>query len=232
MRILNLYFLFAILILSSCGDGDQKAKAHREGKGGIKMGGTFRCNENEYFKSLFPLGITESVGHHVVSQIYEGLVMFNPKDLTVQPALATSWTISEDAKTYTFKIRQGVYFHDDTCFPGGKGREVTAKDFEYCLNLLCTPDVKNNGFSFYTPIIKGGTAHFQGIQHQDKIVSPIGVKAVDDSTLQIELENPAADLLSRLALPFAWVFPKEAVEYYKGDILYHTVGTGPFVLKL
>ena len=232
MRILNLYFLFAILILTSCGGNEQKAREHRDGKGGIKLGGTFRCNENEYFKSLYPLGITESVGHHVVSQIYEGLVAFNPKDLTVQPALATSWTISDDVKTYTFKIRKGVFFHDDPCFAGGKGREVTAKDFEYCLNLLCTPDVKNSGFSFYTSLIEGASEHYKAIQKGDKIVPPVtGIQALDDSTFQIKLVQPAADFLSRLALPFAYAFPKEAVDYYKGNILYHTVGTGPFLLK-
>ena len=54
---------------------------------------------------------------------------------------------------------------------------------------------------------------------------------MDDSTLQITLAKPYADFLNRLALPFASVFPHEAIEKYKGDILYHTVGTGPFVLK-
>ena len=58
-----------------------------------------------------------------------------------------------------------------------------------------------------------------------------GIKAVNDSVLQIDLEQPAADFLERMALPFAAVFPKEAVDYYKGEILYHTVGTGPFMLK-
>ena len=231
MRAVYLGFLTVLLVLSSCGDSNQKNKERKIAKGGVKYGGHFRYNETEYFKSLFPLNITESVGHHVVTQIYEGLVSFNPKDLTIESTLAESWTVSPDAKTYTFKIRRGVYFQDDTCFPGVKGRLLTAKDFEYSFNLLCSPDVKNSGFSFFTPVIAGAEEHYKELQRQDMVILPIGVTALNDSTLQIELAHPTADFLSRLALPFAAVFPKEAVEYYKGEILYHTVGTGPYKLR-
>lgn len=222
--------LFA-LVLTSCGGGNGKSKVHKIAKGGIKYGGYFRCNEAEYFKSLFPLNITESVGHHIISQICEGLVCFNPKDLTVEPALAESWTVSPDAKTYTFKIRPGVYFQDDTCFAGRKGRLVTANDFVYCFNKLCSPDVKNSGYSFYLPVIAGAKEHYKAMQNNDAPTPPIGVAALNDSTLQIQLAQPSADFLSRLALPFATLFPKEAVDYYKGDINFHAVGTGPYRLK-
>jgi oligopeptide transport system substrate-binding protein len=231
MRAASLYFIATIFLFTSCGGGNQKMKEQRVAKGGVKYGGYFRCNESEYFKSLFPLGITETVGHHIISQIYEGLVAFNPKDLTIEPALAENWTVSPDAKTYTFKIRKGVYFQDDTCFKGGKGRPVTAGDFVYCFNLLCSPDVKNSGYSFYTPIIAGAQQHFKALQNHDAAIPPIGVVALNDSTLQIDLAQPSADFLSRLALPFASLFPKEALDYYKGEIHYNAVGTGPFRLK-
>lgn len=223
-----------ILLLSACGGGNQKAKEQTQGKGGIKYGGTFRYNENEYLKSLFPLSITETVGHRIVTQVYEGLVHFNPKDLTVEPLIAESWTVDSTATVYTFKLRQGVYFHDDKCFANGKGREVTAGDFVYCFNLLCTPDSKNNGFAFFRDIVKGATELYSARQkneHDADELSAWGVKALNDSTLQLTLVKPYADFLNRLALPFMNVFPKEAVELYKGEILYHTVGTGPFALK-
>ncbi len=231
MRILNVCVMVACLLLTSCGGASQKVKQHKPAKGGVKYGGYFRYNESEYFKSLFPLNITEAVGHHIVTQVYEGLVGFNPKDLTIEPVLAESWTVSPDAKTYTFKLRRGVYYHDDTCFAGSKGREVTAKDFEYCFNLLCSPSVKNNGFTFYTDIIQGGAAHYALLKEGKTTGGVEGVRALNDSLLEIKLERPAADFLNRLALPFACVFPKEAVDYYKGDILYHAVGTGPYFIK-
>ncbi len=226
-----LFLLLVALLLCSCNCNNEKNKEQRLGKGGIKYGGGFHYNENEYLKSLFPLGITETVGHHIVTQIYEGLVRFNPKDLTVAPCIAESWTLSEDGKTYTFKIRKGVFFHDDPCFKDGKGREVTAHDFIYSFNLLCSPNVKNNGFSFVSGLIKGADKHFQAIKSGQAAGDVEGIKALNDSTLQIELESACPSFLQRLALPFTNVFPKEAIDYYKDQILYHTVGTGPFILK-
>ncbi|GAH05958.1 unnamed protein product, partial [marine sediment metagenome] len=93
-------------------------------------GGIFRYNESGNFRTLYPHNSTEVVGHRISHQLYEGLVRFNQEDLSIEACLAESYTISEDGLTYTFKIRKGVLFHDDECFEGGKGRELTANDFQ------------------------------------------------------------------------------------------------------
>ena len=67
---MKLHFRFAIIlfvavILASCGDGSQKSKQQTQGKGGIKYGGMFRYNETEFLKTLYPLSITEVVGHRI-----------------------------------------------------------------------------------------------------------------------------------------------------------------------
>lgn len=224
--------LCLLLILSSCGGGSKKNSEQRQGKGGIKYGGVFRYNETEYFKSLYPLNITEVVGHRITNQIFEGLVRFNPNDLTIDPSLAKSWTVDSTATVFTFNLRSGIHFQDDPCFEGGKGREVTARDFEYCLTLLCTPDPKNSGFSFFRNIVKGATEYYEAIQAGKPLGGGVeGIKVLNDTTLQLTLAGPNADFVNRLALPFTFVFPKEAVEKYKGDILTHPVGTGPYMLK-
>lgn len=228
----SILILTVVILLTSCGGNSSKSQEQKEGKGGIKYGGVFRYNETEFFKSLYPLSVTEVVGHRIITQIYEGMVRFNPKDLTVEPMLAKSWEVDSTATVYTFHLRKGVYFHDDPCFPNGKGREVTAQDFEYCLTLLCTPDSKNNGFSFFRDIVKGASPYYEALQNKQKPESAVaGIQVPNDSTLQITLQQPTADFLERMALPFTAVFPKEAVDYYKNDILRHTVGTGPFYLK-
>ncbi|MBL7777645.1 MAG: ABC transporter substrate-binding protein [Chitinophagales bacterium] len=233
--------LFAALVLSllfqSCGDSknnNTQNTTKREAKGGVKYGGVFRYNESEFLKSIYPLGVTEVTGHRITNQVYEGLVRFNQKDLTIEPCLAKSWEVSEDATQYTFRLHSGVKFHNDPCFEGGKGRLMTAQDFVYSLNQLCTPDPKNQGFTFFRDVIAGAEELYTAREKKqdDKLLlEKWGVKALDDTTLQITLRKPTVDLLQRLALPFAAVFPKEAVEKYKGEILYHAVGTGPFVLK-
>jgi len=229
------FISLVVALFSSCNNNSQTSTAEkRVAKGGVKYGGVFRYNEVEYLKTLYPQAVTEVTGHRIVTQIYEGLVSFNQKDLTIEPLLAKTWDVDSTATVYTFHLRSGVVFHDDACFPEGKGRVMTAHDFAYCFNLLCTPDAKNQGYSFYREIIKGADALYTARQkrkNEENELKSLGINALDDSTLQITLTKPYADFLNRLALPFAAVFPKEAIEKYKGDILYHTVGTGPFVLK-
>jgi len=233
MRVLSFVFVAAALFLAGCnGSSPSSSAPKREAKGGVKYGGVFRYNENEYFKSLYPLGITEVGGHRITNQIYEGLVRFEPKNLTVEPLLAKSWTVDESATVYTFNLRTDVYYHDDACFADGKGRKVVAEDFAYVFNRLCVPDARNHGFSFVRNILKGATAHYEAHQVGQTPTAVEGIQVINDSTFQLTLEKPFADFLQRLALPFMSVFPKEAVEKYKSEeIMYHAVGTGPFYIK-
>ena len=81
-------------------------------------------NEEEYIRSLYPLNVTEVTGHRVVNQIYEGLVSFDQKDLSVNPSLASSWDIDSTGMKYVFHLRNDVYYHDDPCFAATRRRNV------------------------------------------------------------------------------------------------------------
>ena len=135
-------------LLTSCG-GDDNDKDHggSEAKGGVYLGGVARLNEVENIKSLFPISINDQPSFHLAAQVYEGLVKFNQVDLSLMPALAYKWEISADQTEYTFHLRP-IKFHDDACFPEGKGRAVTANDFKFCLDKLCTADPVNNLFDY------------------------------------------------------------------------------------
>lgn len=220
--------LFALLFITSCGGGTKKNKANNTaGKGGIKYGGVMRYNETEYFRSIFPLNITEVVGHRIVNNVYEGLVSLNQADLTVEPCIAKSWDVNENATVFTFHLRSGVYYHDDPCFANGKGREVKATDFVYCLDKLCSEKNANEGFWLFEGLVKGADDRHKG---RADVVS--GVQAIDDSTLQITLVKPFSAFLYRLAMPFCAVFPKEAFDKYGLEMREKCVGTGPFKVKL
>src|SRR5688572_30333253 len=148
--------LLATVLLTACGGKKSGESKLEEGKGGIYIGGTFRLNEEEYLKSLNPINITENTGSKIVDQIYEGLVVFNQKDLAIMPCLAERWEVNENGTVFTFHLRKGVKFHDDPCFPDGKGREVTAKDFKYCLDRLCYYNpAENQGFWIFRDLVKG-----------------------------------------------------------------------------
>ena len=120
-KIFLISFLAACTLLSC--QPEKKDKSQELAKGGVYYGGVFRINEVQDFRSLYPLSITEVIGHRITNQVYEGLVKYNQKDLSIIPSLAESWEINEDATKFTFKLRKGVRFHDNECFEGGKGKK-------------------------------------------------------------------------------------------------------------
>ncbi|MFN8278381.1 MAG: ABC transporter substrate-binding protein [Chitinophagales bacterium] len=189
-------------------------------------------NETEYFRSLFPQNVTETVGHRITNQVYEGLVMLRQSDLSVQPALAYRWEIEDSARRFIFHLRRGVYFHNDACFKNGRGREFNANDVVYCFQKLCTPDVQNQGFWLFKDLVQGANEFFADREvNAGKLSHVAGIRALNDSTVEIKLVRPFAGFLFRLAMPFTAIFPKEAVDYYGIDMREHAVGTGPFVIK-
>lgn len=224
--------LLYICLFVSCGRGDRSFNL-RPAQGDRNYGGTFHYNETEFIRSLYPHNITEVTGHRCSNQIYEGLVELSPKDLSIQPAIAKSWEISEDGLLYTFHLNKGVRYHDDPCFEGGKGREVTARDFKYCFDKLCTSYDLNKGFWVFENRVKGATAyHDLAVAKKELPTEGVeGVRVINDSTLQIELQQPFSAFLYILATPFAFVFPQEAYAKYGSEMRMKCVGTGPFYIK-
>ena len=215
--------------------GEQKREFKlRPAKGGKYYGGTFRTNEEEYFKTLYPLNITEVVAHRICEQIFEGLTTFDDSTLAVVPQLAERWDIDPTSTVYTFYLRKDVFFHDDKCFSNGKGREMKAQDVKYCFDRLCYHNpADNQGFWIFKDVVKGASLYDSLTAKKivpDSGVS--GVKVIDDYTIQIELERPYAVFLARLALIFGKIYPQEAIEKYEDEIRNHPVGTGPFYLKI
>lgn len=217
--------LSATTFLISC-KSEHKENA-KELPGGVYRGGFLRVNEVENFRSLYPIGIGELNGYHIASQVYEGLVKYNPADLSIQPCIAYKWEVSDDLKTYTFHLRKGVKFHNDPCFPEGKGREVIAQDFKYCFEKLCSPDPNNQQFQVtFKDRVVGANELYEG-----KAKELTGVKVLNDSTLVIELVQPDPAFIQVLSMPGCYVFPKEAYEKYGQDMRVKCVGTGPFYIE-
>lgn len=236
-KTLNIFLIIFISIFTSCSSDSSNTsssdtKSYKEAKGGKYYGGVFRINETEYLRSLYPLNITETIGHRISNQIYEGLVKLNHTDLSVVPGLAERWEVSSDAKKYTFYLRKGVKYHDDPCFADGKGREVKAQDFKYVLDKLCAADVNNQGYNFIKDRILGAPTYFKSTEDGNPLKEGVqGVKVVDDYTLTVELKQPFGSFLHLLAMPFGFVFPKEAFDKYGKEMRVKAVGTGPFQIK-
>lgn len=228
-----IYLLIISVIIASCGGKNDSAYETRKAKGAVYYGGVFRMNEVEDFRSLYPLSVTEVTSDRITKQIYEGLIKQSQDELTILPSLAEQLEFNPDATVWTFYIRKGVKFQDDACFPDGKGREVTAKDFKYCFELLCTASPENQHFGgTFRDRVVGANEYYQSTIDKKPLAQGVtGIKVLNDYTLQISLMQPFSGFLNILSTPGCWVFPKEAVEKYGADMRTKCVGTGPFQVK-
>ncbi len=224
--------LLAAAMLVAC-SGEKTERKSEEAKGGVYYGGVFRMNELEDFKNLYPVAVSEVISTRIVSQIYEGLVKLNSADLSVMPGLAYRWESNPEQTIWVFHLRQGVKFHDDPCFADGKGRELNAADMKYCFDKLCEASASNANFDIICKDrVKGANEYFESTKNGKPLEGGVsGVKALNDSTLQIELNFPYSGFLSLLTMPGAAVYPKEAFDKYGLDMRAHCVGTGPFQVK-
>ncbi len=196
-------------------------------EGGKYKGGVLKLNSIEDYTSLFPASINDVYSTHVASLGYEGLLKLNQSTLEPMPCLAERFDIDKSKKVYTFHLRKGVVFHDDDCFADGKGREVTAKDFKYCFEYLCSNHKENKWPTLLVERLVGGQAYFNG-----KAKAVKGIKVVDTYTLELTLVNAYSNFPSALSILAAAVYPEEAIDKYGYDgMVNHIVGTGPFIVK-
>lgn len=235
MKTKILLYVSAILILFvsfSCGKKQDDTIVNL--KGGIKGGGTFISNETENIRSLDPTGINDVVSHHVAHQIYDLLIDLD-SNMNLKPTLATRWDITPDGLIYTFHLRKGVYFHDNACFPGGKGREFKASDVKYSFDRIQDPRTGSVGFDFFKNYVEGALEFTEEVtkaateNREPKIKDVSGYKVLDDSTFQIVLKKPFGPFIYYMCLGFTYVIPKEAVDKYGKDFFQNPVGTGPFI---
>ena len=214
------------LLFSGCGDADAPAPEDEL----VSYSMTSRI------RGLDP-GISGEVSSSLaISRLYEGLLQYDylARPYKVIPALAESMPeISDDGLVYTFKIREGIFFHDNECFPGGKGRALVAEDFVYSFKRVV--DVKNvsSGSWAFNGRIVGLDAFYEASKSKEPTnydVEVEGLRALDDRTLQITLVEPYPQLLYILAMHYAFAVPREAVEFYGKAFVNHPVGTGPYEL--
>ncbi len=160
-------------------------------------------------------GDTTSAG--VVTEVFSGLVTLDT-DLKLVPDIAESWTI-EGGTVYTFKLRPNAKFHN--------GKPVTAHDFKWSLERAAAPDTASPVADTYLNDIVGAEAYFEG--EVDEIV---GIKVIDDHTLEITTDAAKAYFLAKLTYPTANVLDREVVEAGgRSWWIDNPVGTGPFKLS-
>jgi ABC-type transport system substrate-binding protein len=144
---------------------------------------------------------------------------------------------SPDYKTWTVKLRSGIYFADDPAFKGKK-REVTAQDVVYAFQRIADPANKSPNWGVvdaaagFIGLAEVRQAALDGKKPFDFDAPIEGLKAIDRYTVQFRLRAPRPRFIELLASPDRYgVQAREAVEFYGDKVDGHPVGTGPFKLK-
>jgi len=209
------------LIISSCSTENKVAVNDRTVKGGdVAYGGKITIAENESFSTLFPLDVVDITSSKVTSQIHDGLIQYDTKDVTLKPCIAKKWEVDESNTQYTFYLNENVYFHDDACFKGGVGRILTANDVKYSFELLCTKEFELSYNSIFKPYLVGANEYFNGTA---KSIS--GIEVVDEFTIKLSILQPSSSFIYLLAIPNTSIIAKEAYEKYGKNM---KVGAGAF----
>lgn len=183
-----------------------------------------------------PAKVADVPSAQAIQRVYEGLlqIAYLDRPYRLEPLLAESMPErSEDGLRYTFRLRRGLYFSDDPCFPGGRGREVTAEDFVYSIKRIADRKVGSSGWWAFDGRIRGLNAFREASSASgptDYALPVEGLRAIDPHTLVIELVAPYPQFLWILAMHYGVVVPREAVEAYGDRFSSRPVGTGPYRL--
>lgn len=165
-------------------------------------------------ESLDPAILTGQADGRVALSLFEGLTRYNPTNAAPTPGLAERWEISPDGRVYTFYVRTNALW--------STGEPITAHDFVYSWQRVLDPVTAGEyaGVLFY---VKNGEAFNTG---KLKDPSQVGVKAIDDRTLQVELVDPTPFFLDLCAYPTLAAVPRQAIHAH-GDrwLMAHPVPT-------
>ena len=178
---------------------------------------------------LDPAAASDIATLSLLENLFDPLLRYDylARPVQLRPNTATAMPeISLDKRTYTFKIRPGVYFTPDPAFKGSK-REMTAQDYVYSLKRLYDPTLKSPWSYMFDGKIEGDEVLKQHFGYDTPVA---GLQALDRYTLRIRLKEPDNNFLFYMATPASGVVAREVIEAYPGQAGNHPVGTGPFMI--
>ena len=182
-----------------------------------KQGGDIVITYKDDIATLDPAIGYDWTNWSMIKSLYSRLMDYKPGTAELTPSLAESFEVSPDGLTYTFKLRKGVKFTN--------GREVVASDVQYSISRAVNPKTQGPGAGFF-----GAIAGFEDVSG-GKSETLSGIETPDDHTVVFKLSRPDATFLHVLAINFASVVPKEAVDAAGADFGKKPVGSGAFLLK-
>jgi len=206
--------LTGLIFLISCG-----TKTQTDGKKG--NGGNITFNVEAEPTSLDPQLLTDIAAFNIDSLAYEALVRLNEKNEIV-PAGAESWNISDEGKTWTFKIRQGMKWSN--------GDTVTANDYLRGVKRALEPETGAE-YAFLMYYIEGAEDYNKG---NSKDFNKVGVKVKDDYTIEFKLAKPTPYFGKLLVMPVYFPANEKVLTEHKEKYATeagNSVYNGPYIIK-
>ena len=179
-----------------------------------KQGGAAIITFNNDLTTLDPQVGYDWQNWSVIKSIFDGLMDYKPGTTELEPDLAESYAVSDDGLTYTFKLRDGVKFHN--------GRAMTSADVKYSFGRAVNPATQSPGGGYF-----GMIAGYDDVVG-GKATELSGIATPDDKTVVFTLARPDATFLHLMAINFGYIVPKEEVEKAGADWGKTPVGTGAF----
>lgn len=231
MTFLIILFTAALLVIGGC-DGSPSGRDANEAVIYAIMPTKIQGFDPGYTSGIYSA--------EVASEVFECLYQYHylKRPYEVIPQLAEGMPqVSEDRLTYAIKIKKGVYFADDKCFAGGKGRELKASDFVFAWKRVANIKYLSPNWWVFDDKIVGldefreYTKDFKSQFDVDYSRVVEGLQTPDDYTLVIKLKKAWPQIIYILAFPPTAPIAREAVDFYGKNVINHPVGTGPFKLK-
>ena len=207
---LLLALALALAVLPGCGGGE---------------GESFRADLSAPVSGLDPQFWDGGESASVLSALFEGLVV-RASDGSLAPGAAESWELSPDGRVYTFRLRRDALWNDADPGEGKEATPVTAGDFVFALRRLVDPEAPSPWAEDYS-VIRGAAEVLSGVRPAEALA----VRALDDYTLEITLEEPNSGFLELLAQPPAFPCNEaffESTRARYGQSIAYTLGNGPF----
>ena len=186
-----------------------------------------------------PQAIGDIYSQYVTNAIFDPLYRYDylARPYKIVPNTATAMPeISSDGKTWTMRVRSGIYFSADPAFKGGK-RELTAADYVYAWKRLIDPKLRSINVQIFDDRLVGAKEAVAAAINASKFDydAPLeGLQALDRYTIRLKLNFPAYDLLADLTSAGTAAVAREVVGAYgdaSGSVMDNPVGTGPYLLK-
>lgn len=168
------------------------------------------------------------------SLIYDGLFTLK-KDGSPEGALVNETSVSDDSLTYTFSLNTSLFYHDNSAFLSGVGRRLQAADVKWALERSASADVPPKA-SHLLMNINGYEEFYLDQRHtydpdRRSLEGVSGIEVLGPHTIRFTLREPDPDFTKKLASPYLFIYPREAIETDGSSLKSNPIGTGAYQLN-